>query len=260
VDIGSRAGCTGLAVGMVALSLFQGCSTTAPDQGVSRTDLRAVATECAKGKTGLKVDRVDDDGEVHLAVLPDGHLDVAAFSACYTRKTAEALPAGGPHTGPARVAEPPIIERSAVRPASREASVKLHTVNNKFLVPVVLNDVQTATFLLDTGASGTIVSPSLAQTLKLRPLPGEPKAKVRMASGQEVEVTIVRVKAIAVGPARMNNFDVVVYNSPAVSSSAGPGITVDGLLGTDFLGRFRITLDPRAETLTFYLDDDSPAK
>jgi len=81
-----------------------------------------------------------------------------------------------------------------------------------------------------------------------------------MASGQEVEVSVLRLNAIAVGAARLRNFSVVVYDIPAVAGSAGPAIRIDGLLGTDFLGRFKMTLDPGAETLTFHLGEDLPGK
>lgn len=261
MDIRSIAGWTGLAAGLVTLSLFEGCSTTASDPGMSQAALRAAALECARGKPALKVDRVDDDGQVHLTLLPGGHRDGTAFSACYSQKTAHTLTEGERAAAPAPlVASQSIMERSVGRPASRQASVRLRTVNNKFLVPVVLNDVQAATFLLDTGANSTVVSPNLVRTLKLPPFPGAPKAKARMASGQEVEVSVVRLNTIAVGAARMNNVGAVVYDIPAVTGSAGPAIKIDGLLGTDFLAGFTMTLDPRAETLTFYLDDDLPAK
>jgi len=151
------------------------------------------------------------------------------------------------------------IEPSVVRPSSRVTSVTIRTVNGKFLVPVVLNDTQTATFLLDTGANSTFVTPNLARSVNAERLSGEPKAKVRMASGQEIEVSVLRVKSIAVGLARIDNFGVVVYDIPAVTGSAGPAITIDGLLGTDFLRRFTMTVDPRAGTLSLQLDD-LPAK
>jgi len=260
VDIRSIAGWTGLAAGLVTLSLFEGCSTTASEQGMSRAALSAAAMECASGKPALKVDRVDDDGQVHLTLLPGGHRDGTEFSACYSQKTAHTLTEGRAAAPAPLVASQSIMERSVGRPASRQASVKLRTVNNKFLVPVVLNDVQAATFLLDTGANSTVISPNLVRTLKLPPFPGEPKAKARMASGQEVEVSVVRLNTIAVGAARMNNFGAVVYDIPAVAGCAGPAIKIDGLLGTDFLAGFTMTLDPRAETLTFYLDGDVPAK
>jgi hypothetical protein len=51
------------------------------------------------------------------------------------------------------------------RPPSRVTSVKIQTINNKVLVPVVLNESQTATFLLDTGASTTVVTADLARRL-----------------------------------------------------------------------------------------------
>ena len=261
VDITSLAGCTGLATGLVAVSLLAGCATTASDQGTSPAALRAAATECARGRSALQVDRVDDDGRVHLTLLPGGHLDLTAFSACYSQKSARTSTEPGLSARPARTVESrSIIEPSVARTAPRQASVELRTVNNKFLVPVVVNDIRTATFLLDTGANSTVISPNLARTLNLRRLPGEPKAKARMASGQEVEVSILRLKAIAVGAARLRDFSVVVYDIPAVAGSAGPAIHIDGLLGADFLGRFKMTLDPGAETLTFHLDEDLQGK
>jgi predicted aspartyl protease len=130
-------------------------------------------------------------------------------------------------------------------------------MNGKFLVPVVLNDTQTATFLLDTGANSTFVTPNLARTVNAQRSSTEPRAKVRMANGQEVEVLLLRMKSIAVGSARVEDFGVVVYEIPAVTGSAGPAIAIDGLLGTDFLGRFTMTLDPKAGTLQL---DESPVK
>ena len=139
VDITSLAGCTGLATGLVAVSLLAGCATTASDQGTSPAALRAAATECARGRSALQVDRVDDDGRVHLTLLPGGHLDLTAFSACYSQKSARTSTEPGLSARPARTVESrSIIEPSVARTAPRQASVELRTVNNKFLVPVVV--------------------------------------------------------------------------------------------------------------------------
>jgi len=257
--IGARASRTGLAAGLVVLAL-EGCSTATSDLDVQRAALWAAASECARGKPALRVDRIDDDGRVHVTLAQGGQQSALAFSACYKQTAQEKLAMAGRAGGSARIVESrAAIEPAVGRPVSRTTSVTLRTVNSKFLVPVVLNDTLTATFLLDTGANATVISLNLARALNLERAPAEPQATVRMASGQEVVVSVLRVKSIAVGLARIDDFGVVAYDLAGVASSAGPAITIDGLLGTDFLGRFIMTVDPSAGTLTLQLDD-RPAK
>ena len=151
----------------------------------------------------------------------------------------------------------PDQELRRVRSASRVTSVTIQTVHRKILVPVVLNGNQTATFLLDTGANITVMTSTLANRLGAeRPVDG-PKVRLRMASGQDVEMSVIRLKSIGVGSARLENFVVALYDLPTLPAS--PPITVDGLLGNDFVGQFMMTVDPRAGTLTLQLYD-SPAK
>ena len=255
VSGGLLARATGLGAGLVLLGSLVGCSIPTSDQDTRRAGLRAAAIECASGKA-LKIDRVDDDGRVHGTFLPGGQQDVPAFNACYDQKVRARLGGAGRATSPAQIVQSPVpTAPSAVQPSSRVTSVPLRVANGKFLVSVVLNDTQTATFLLDTGANATVVSLNLARTLRLEPSQGEPKAKVRMASGQEIEMSVIRMKSIALGLARIENFGVVVYDLAAVAGSAGPAMTIDGLLGVDFLGHFTMTVNPKAGTLTLQLDD-----
>jgi predicted aspartyl protease len=146
-------------------------------------------------------------------------------------------------------------ESSVGRPPAWATSVAIQTISNKFLVPVVLNEHQAATFLLDTGASVTVITPDLARRLGVELPPGAQKARVRIASGQEVEVAVVRVKSFRVGSARIDNLAVAVYELPPINTSATRPTTVDGFLGVDFIGRFTMTVDPRAGTLTLGLND-----
>jgi clan AA aspartic protease (TIGR02281 family) len=139
-------------------------------------------------------------------------------------------------------------------PASRGTAVSIRTVNNKFLVPVVLNEGQTATFLLDTGASTTVITPDMARRLGADVAPGAMKARARIASGQEVDVSMIQVRSIQIGSARIDNLTVAVYPLP-VMTNTNPPITVDGFLGVDFIGRFTMIVDPVAGTLTLQLHD-----
>jgi hypothetical protein len=235
-----------LGAGVVALALLGGCSTTTlSDQELRRTALWAAATECASGKqASIKVDRVDDDGRVHVRVLPGGQPDVPAFNACFNQKAPERLAAAGRAASPAQIAQ-----------SSRVTSVTIQTVNNRFLVPVVLKENQKVTFLLDTGANITVVTPDTARRAGIELSGAAPKSKARMASGQEVEVSLVRVKSLRVGQARIDNLAVAVYEIGVVDGNAKPPLVVDGFLGADFVGRFAMTLDPRAGTLTLQLAD-----
>jgi predicted aspartyl protease len=61
---------------------------------------------------------------------------------------------------------------------------------------VVLNGAQWATFRLDTGANITVISPQLARRAGIELLAGAgaAKSRARMASGQEVDVSLVRLQ------------------------------------------------------------------
>jgi aspartyl protease len=267
VNIVSRAGCGGLGAGLVLFGLLGGCSTstspTAPDQDLRRAILWAAATECADGKqASLKVARVDNDGQVHVTVLPGGQPAVPAFTACFNEKAPAKLAAAGRATSPARILDPRVAEEPAGgRPSPRVTSVAIQTIHNRFLVPVVLNETQRATLLLDTGANITVLTPQLARRagIEVPTGAGASKSKARMASGQEVEVSLIRVKSMMVGSARIDNLQVAVYEIGVLDSTATSPLTIDGFLGADFLGRFTMTIDPQAGRLTLQLAD-GPAK
>jgi len=60
--------------------------------------------------------------------------------------------------------------------------------------------------------------------------------------------------SIRVGSARIDNLNVAVYELPVIVNT-NPPITVDGFLGVDFIGRFTMTVDPAAGTLTLQPHD-----
>ena len=134
------------------------------------------------------------------------------------------------------------------RPARPFTSVRIQQVNGKLLVPVVLNGSQTATLLLDTGASMTVITADLARRAGAEPDPT--RARARIASGEEVDVSLFRLKSIRVGAAQVGDLRVAVYELAALNRSPSLPVAIDGFLGMDFIGRFTMTLDPRAATLT----------
>lgn len=135
-------------------------------------------------------------------------------------------------------------------PPGPSTSVRIRIVNNKMLVPVTLNESQSAMFLLDTGASTTVVTADLARRLGMTAGPGAVRARARIASGQEIDVALVRMGSLRVGTARIDGMRVAVYELASLGNTASLPMPIDGFLGMDFIGRFLMTVDPRAGTLT----------
>lgn len=117
---------------------------------------------------------------------------------------------------------------------------------NQVRVPVRLNyrnNTVDAWMVLDTGATMTMISGSLANRLGIRPHNAEP-IYARVADGSVVTAYKTRVDYIAVGPKLKNNPEVAIM--PVNSSSLGFG---DGLLGMNFLGDFRYHIDMNSQII-----------
>ncbi len=120
--------------------------------------------------------------------------------------------------------------------AGGDATVRLRHVSGGWLANVVLNESRRAVFLVDTGASVCIISPSLAKELGLEP---ERLALLQTLSGP-TGGPVVKIPSIRVGDAEAEGVVAVVH-------ATGP--LMDGILGNSFLSRFTVTLDPRQGVL-----------
>lgn len=96
------------------------------------------------------------------------------------------------------------------------------------VIDVVFNGQQTFEMLVDTGASGTLITRSMAQALAI-PLVGA--GRYTMADGRAVVMPIGRISSMTVDGATVNNLNVAIA-----------GDSADGLLGHDFLGNYDITI------------------
>jgi predicted aspartyl protease len=123
-------------------------------------------------------------------------------------------------------------------PASGEATVQIQTIRGNTFVSVRVNDSSLGTlFLVDTGATYTVLSPRFAQRLGLDIPDDAPRRDLTVFGGRKVSVPFVRVRRVAVDAASVPDLLVGVYD---VVPSSG---VIDGVLGNDFLHRFRVTLD-----------------
>jgi len=141
-------------------------------------------------------------------------------------------------------------------PATGGAGVPLQVVKDTSgsvlaLASITIQDQGPYTFVVDTGASRTVIDRPVVDSLQLEPAPGVPIASD--VSG-EVEATVVRVTQWRLGDVDLPgtivaSIDLSGPNAPALQQALGR--RVDGLLGSDVLSEYGvITLDYVRSTLT----------
>jgi hypothetical protein len=116
--------------------------------------------------------------------------------------------------------------------------VPVNLSGRSVIVPVTFNRTLTANLLLDTGASVTMISRRIASSLALY----STRSGLFSGIGGRVVAQIARVDSIKVGDAEVGGMSVSIYDF-----AASPQI--DGLLGMDFLGRFRVSVDSAKQVL-----------
>lgn len=115
-------------------------------------------------------------------------------------------------------------------------AVPLQRIGSLFVVSIMVNSTRQARLIIDTGASHTVLSRSIASDAQLlterRPVP------VTMQTvGGQVQGEMVRVDSIGVADVEVKNTWAAIYDLP--DAPAG----VEGLLGLNFFRQFEMTLD-----------------
>jgi len=111
-------------------------------------------------------------------------------------------------------------------------------------VEVRLNDIVTAPFLIDTGASGVSLPSWVADRLGVRVRPDTPHVNVMTANGV-VSRALIRLDAVELGGARVENLEATVNPSMDI-----------GLLGGAFFNNFVYRVDAAASVITLTPNDN----
>lgn len=117
------------------------------------------------------------------------------------------------------------------------------TIGNYLVVEAKWDRYGPYHFLVDTGASVTLVSPELAKRYPAKNPPPEsiPQVRVKSARGDSVVLPSVTVTRIELGGAKFENVKVLVYDCAPLSAHLG--VKIDGILGFPLFRETLLTLD-----------------
>ncbi len=114
-------------------------------------------------------------------------------------------------------------------------TVRLKKKGLTAVVEATINSTTKANFILDTGASYTVISEHVAKELKIDLDKNHPKIRLQTANGV-IEVPLVTLDSIEVSGLRVDDLAAVVHDFSNDTNIAG-------LLGLNFLSKFRMDLD-----------------
>jgi hypothetical protein len=102
------------------------------------------------------------------------------------------------------------------------------------VLPVTINNEGPYKFLLDTGASQTILSAVVADSLGIP----HGRNQTLLTAGGNLPVSVRTIDTLQVGAARLEKVDIVVANFSLMQT-----LSVDGVLGGDYLRQFKVSID-----------------
>ena len=121
-------------------------------------------------------------------------------------------------------------------------TVDLFRKHELLLAEVILNGRLKQYFIVDTGASFTLINRPTARELGITIDENTPFIPIFTASSL-IFTPLVTLQSIRVGEAEVENVDVLIHDMPSDSA---------GLLGNSFLNKFRVTLDSVNGKMTLY--------
>ena len=121
------------------------------------------------------------------------------------------------------------------------SEVRLDGDGKSWLVHATLDGKVSGVFLIDTGATYCILTPSTARRLNLPP--GPMQAEMHTANGA-IHVPVVQVPTIDVGGNRARDVTAVVHNAVAEPLA--------GILGLSYLDNFQYSIDPKKRVLRLH--------
>jgi clan AA aspartic protease (TIGR02281 family) len=131
--------------------------------------------------------------------------------------------------------ESPRVAEPEQKPPPRKASIPMERHGEVVIIQATLNNKHSAKFVVDTGASYTLISNALARDLSIDVGPTPKTLQFQTANGL-IQAPVTSLESIAVGGMEIRNLPTAVHD-------AVPDPQVAGLLGLNFLSNFRMDID-----------------
>ncbi len=126
-------------------------------------------------------------------------------------------------------------------------SIPFQTSNNLVIVQATVNGSKPLSFILDTGASGTVISENAAKDLGLK-LEGQADASTQ---GGSIEAAFVKNVSLRLSKdVELPNLTLAAIRLSGLE--AGLGRKVDGILGFEIFKRFVVEIDYASKLVKFY--------
>ncbi len=184
---------------------------------------------------------VDEKGTVHFTDDPSNIPEKYQGDA-ETRKPSKENATPQPKEQP----KPSLLSKAAEPEGISVGLIRKHEL---LLTEVLLNGSVRRYFIVDTGASFTLINKLTARELGITEDENTPYIRGATVSGI-ISAPLVTLKSIRVGDAEVENVEAVVY--PMITGS-------DGLLGNSFLNKFRVVIDSLNGKMTFYSLKGTPS-
>jgi clan AA aspartic protease (TIGR02281 family) len=185
---------------------------------------------------------VDGNGTVHFTDDPSS-IPEKYRSDAESRKTPKDLPA-------ARKEEKPAAASSTGKPSEPEGiDVPLARSGEVWVTEVTLNGRTRQPFIVDTGASFTLISRQTAINLGVTIDESTPFLPVVTASDVILN-PLITLRSVRVGKAEVENIDALVHNLPGQTA---------GLLGNSFLSKFRVVIDSGKGKMVLFRQEGKPS-
>ena len=124
---------------------------------------------------------------------------------------------------------------------SNKASVPMEKHGAVAMVQATLNNRRAAKFVVDTGASYTLISNAVASDLGIN-LGANPKTLPFQTANGLINARITNIESISIGGLEIRNIAIAIHD-------AVPDPQVAGLLGLNFLSNFKLDIDTQKGVL-----------
>jgi clan AA aspartic protease (TIGR02281 family) len=143
----------------------------------------------------------------------------------------------------------PNADLAAASEKPHAIAVPLQRIGSLLVVAIMVNSTRQARLIIDTGASHTVLSRSIASDAQLFTARRPVQVTMQTVGGQ-VQGDMVRVDSIRVADLEVKDSWAAIYDLPDAPTG------VEGLLGLNFLRQFEMTLDSARNQL--YLEKIHP--